>query len=104
MVRRSGAGQTRKGNQWCYGMKAHVGIATESGLYHDMIDTAANGADVAQAQHGKEQFALGDAGYASVAKRSDGNLTIDWYVAMRPGMRNQLDNSRLSQLQGRPST
>src|SRR3954453_1360369 len=94
--------QTRKGNQWYFGMKAHVGVDAESGLVHTMIGTAANVADVTQAHgllHGKEKFALGDAGYIGVAKRPEGKRKIDWYVAMRPGKRRQLDNSPLGRLQ-----
>jgi IS5 family transposase len=34
--------QTRKGNQWYFGMKAHVGVDAESGLMHSLIGTAAN--------------------------------------------------------------
>jgi IS5 family transposase len=57
--------QTRKGNQWYFGMKAHVGVDAESGLVHGLVGTAANVADVTQAHdllHGKETVAFGDAG------------------------------------------
>lgn len=94
--------QTRKGNQWYFGMKAHVGVDAESGLVHTMIGTAANVADVTQAHgllHGEEKFALGDAGYTGVAKRPECKRQIDWYVAMRPGKRRQLDDSPLGRLQ-----
>ena len=52
--------QTRKGNQWYFGMKAHVGVDAESGLVHTMVGTAANVADVTQAHdllHGEETIA-----------------------------------------------
>ena len=94
--------QTRKGNQWYFGMKAHVGVDADSGLVHTMIGTAANVADVTQAHgllHGEEKFALGDAGYTGVAKRPECKQQIDWYVAMRPGKRRQLDDSPLGRLQ-----
>lgn len=58
--------QTKKGNQWHFGMKAHVGVDAESGLVHTVIGTAANVADVTQAGallHGQETVAFGDAGY-----------------------------------------
>ena len=41
--------QTKKGNQWYFGMKAHVGVDAESSLVHSVIGTAANVADVTKA-------------------------------------------------------
>jgi len=49
--------QTKKGNQWHFGMKAHIGVDAESGLVHTVIGTAANVNDVTQAGallHGDE--------------------------------------------------
>ena len=63
--------QTKKGNQWHFGMKAHIGVDAESGLVHTLIGTAANVNDVTQAQallHGDEKEAFGDAGYQGAAK------------------------------------
>ena len=59
--------QTKKGNQWHFGMKAHIGVDADSGLVHSVIGTAANVPDVTQASallHGEESMAFGDAGYA----------------------------------------
>ncbi|MBA5872400.1 MAG: IS5 family transposase, partial [Nitrospira sp. CR2.1] len=58
--------QTKKGKQWYYGMKAHIGVDAESGLIHTVVGTAANVNDVTQAQallHGDETDVFGDAGY-----------------------------------------
>lgn len=58
--------QTKKGKQWYYGMKAHIGVDAESGLVHTVVGTAANANDVTQAQallHGDETDVFGDAGY-----------------------------------------
>ena len=41
--------QAKKGNQWHFGMKAHIGVDAESGLVHSVIGTAANVNDVTQA-------------------------------------------------------
>lgn len=41
--------QTKKGNQWHFGMKAHIGVDADSGLVHTVIGTAANVNDVTQA-------------------------------------------------------
>ncbi len=40
--------QTKKGNQWYFGMKAHIGVDAETGLTHSVAATAANVADVTQ--------------------------------------------------------
>ncbi|GAB6849125.1 IS5 family transposase [Paraburkholderia kururiensis] len=85
--------QTKKGNQWHFGMKAHIGVDAESGLVHTVIGTAANVADVTQAGdllHGQETVAFGDAGYQGVDKREEA-LGPLWHVAMKPGKRKQLN-------------
>ena len=58
--------QTKKGNQWHFGMKAHIGADAESGLVPTVRGTAANADDVVEANsllHGDETDAFGDAGY-----------------------------------------
>lgn len=62
--------QSKRGNDWHFGMKVHVGVDAASGLVHTVIDTAGNGADVTQAHgllHGDETVALGDAGYQALS-------------------------------------
>jgi IS5 family transposase len=88
--------QTKKGNQWHFGMKAHIGVDAESGLVHTVIGTAANVNDVTQAGallHGQETAAFGDAGYRGVDKRPEAQGPA-WYVAMQPGKRRTLDARR----------
>jgi IS5 family transposase len=85
--------QTKKGNEWHFGMKAHIGVDAESGLVHTVIGTAANVNDVTQAHgllHGQETDVLADAGYQGVDKRHP-ELPVNWHVAMRPGKRRTLD-------------
>ena len=85
--------QTKKGNQWYFGMKAHIGVDAHSGLVHSVVGTAANVNDVTQAGallHGQEEVAFGDAGYQGVHKRSEA-AGPTWHVAMRPGLRRQLN-------------
>ena len=41
--------RTKKGNQWHFGMKAHIGVDAETGLAHSLETTPANGSDVATA-------------------------------------------------------
>jgi transposase, IS5 family len=84
--------QTKKGNQWYFGMKAHVGADADSGLVHTVIGTAANVADIQCAAgllHGEEKVAYADAGYTGIEKREEksgqagGGRT--WEVAMKRG-------------------
>ena len=85
--------QTRKGKQWHFGMKAHIGVDAESGLVHTVIGTAANVNDVTQAGgllHGQEEAAFGDAGYRGVDKRQEARGPT-WFVAMQPGKRRAMD-------------
>ncbi len=73
--------QTKKGKEWRFGMKLHIGVDADSGLVHSMRATAANVADETEAHrllHGEEREAYGDAGYRGVEKRA---------AAARPGDR-----------------
>ena len=86
--------QTKKGNQWYFGMKAHIGVDSESGLAHSLETTAANASDVTRAHkllHGGERRAWGDSGYRGVGKREEHrDRAVAWRVAMRPGARRRL--------------
>lgn len=53
--------QTKKGNQWHFGMKAHIGVDADSGFVHSVIGTATHNYDVTQASallHVEETMAL----------------------------------------------
>ena len=85
--------QAKKGNQWYFGMKAHIGVDADSGLVHSVVGTAASVNDVTQAGsllHGEEEAAFGDAGYQGVHKRPEA-AGPTWHVAMRPGLRRRLN-------------
>ena len=87
--------QTKKGNQYYFGMKAHIGVDAQSGLAHSLETTPANESDVVTAHallHGGEERVWGDAGYQGVDKREENRDTpVDWQVAMRHGKRRRLD-------------
>lgn len=58
--------QTKKGNQWYFGMKAHIGVDAKSGIVHSVCSTAANVADIHMLPdllHGEERKVWGDGGY-----------------------------------------
>jgi IS5 family transposase len=79
--------QTKKGNQWHFGMKAHIGVDVDSGLVHTVVGTAANEADVEvvdELLHGKEEVAHGDAGYTGADKRVT-RKDLLWEIAAKRG-------------------
>lgn len=66
--------QTKKGNAWHFGMKAHIGVDAQSGLVHTVTATAANEADINQTEHllhGEESVVFADAGYTGAEKREE---------------------------------
>jgi IS5 family transposase len=66
--------QTKKGNQWHFGMKAHIGVDVASGVVHTVVGTAANEADINQMAavlHGREEAVFADAGYTGAEKRPE---------------------------------
>ena len=81
--------QTKKGNEWHFGMKAHIGVDAKSGLTHTLVTTAANEHDLNQLKnllHGEEEFASGDAGYQGAEKREElKDTNVEWLIAERPG-------------------
>ena len=87
--------QTKKGNAWHFGMKAHIGVDADSGLVHTVIGTAANVNDVTQGAalvHGEEEVVFADAGYRGIDKRDEAKeLEVIWHVAMQPGKRRALN-------------
>ena len=94
--------QSKKGNDWHFGLKAHIGVDAASGLVHTVIGTAGNVADVSQAGallHGDEVAAMGDAGYQGVEKREE-NLgkNVTWHVAMKRSKRKALPNNKLGRM------
>ncbi|SEK16215.1 MULTISPECIES: IS5 family transposase [unclassified Variovorax] len=77
--------QTKKGNQWHFGMKAHIAVDAESGLVHTVTATAANEADVEQVAdllHGKEEQVWADSGYRGAQARVKRDVL--WNIAGRP--------------------
>jgi len=85
---------SKKGNQWYFGMKAHIGADAQSGLVHTVRGTSGHVSDIAEGNtllHGQETVAFGDAGYQGIEKRPDAKAEVTWHIAMRPGKRKALD-------------
>lgn len=87
--------QTKKGNQWHFGMKVHIGVDDELGLIHSLETTPANHHDLTVADkllHGQEKRVFGDAGYRGIEKRqAHQDREVDWYIAERPAKRKGMD-------------
>jgi IS5 family transposase len=79
--------QTKKGNQWHFGMKAHIGVDVASGVVHTVVGTAANEADINQMAavlHGQESAVFADAGYTGADKRPEhADREVSWNIAIK---------------------
>ncbi|MEO6563236.1 MAG: IS5 family transposase, partial [Nitrosospira sp.] len=85
--------QAKKGNQWHFGMKAHIGVDAQSGLVHTIVSTAPHVSDVSQTanlMHGEETCVGADAGYVGAAKREEVRTKLQgkahelkWRIAKR---------------------
>ena len=82
--------QTKKGNQWYFGMKAHIGVDVASGVVHTMTGTSANEADINQMAavlHGQEEAIFADAGYTGADKRPEhADREVSWNIAIKRGI------------------
>jgi IS5 family transposase len=89
--------QSKKGNQWYFGMKAHIGVDMENGMVHTVVATAGNVSDVAQAHtllHGDEKHVMGDAGYTGIEKREENldKTEVEWHIAEKPSKIKKITN------------
>jgi len=84
--------QTKKGSQWHFGMKVHVGVDAATGYIHTITATAANTHDIVETHNlvrEDDHTVYADSGYLGIEKRdeikSDEHLSqVDFRVAMRP--------------------
>jgi IS5 family transposase len=85
--------QTKKGNQWYFGMKAHIGVDAGTGYIHSVTATSANVHDldeVTKLVRSDDEVVYTDAGYQGVDRRgdvvADEHLSsVRWRVAPRKG-------------------
>ena len=86
--------QTKKGNEWHFGMKLHIGVDDSFGVIHSLSTTAANVHDITEADqllHGDEEQVWGDAGYLGIEKRDEHkDRDVEWQINARPGKRKQM--------------
>ena len=99
--------QTKKGNQWYFGMKAHVGTNTDKGLVHSVVVTDAAVHDsrvMDKLLHGEEEAVYGDKAYASEEKRKDYEAKgIEWCIKRKATRGRQLtpEDKAYNKRQGR---
>lgn len=89
--------QTKKGNEWHFGMKMHIGVDDTLGLIHSIDTTAANVHDIVPSGkllHGDEKRVFGDAGYRGIHRRDEHKHRngVSWFIARRPGERKSLSD------------
>lgn len=96
------AHQVKKGNEWHFGYKAHVGVDKGSGLVHSLEATAAHVSDISQANKlvtGEEETVHGDSAYLGMNKREDSVLRnkrgrkIQYKINRRPSQLRKLSKS-----------
>ena len=96
------AHSTKKGNQWHFGYKGHIGVDEESGLVHTVMATPANEHDVtimSELLHGEEERAYGDSGYIGANKRPEAikknknGKKIKYLINRRPSSIKKLSKS-----------
>lgn len=90
--------QTRKGNQWYFGMKAHIGVDEFSGLVHHVKCTAANVGEVTvthELLRGKEECVFGDSGYTGAYKRAElADCKAAFFIAAERSRVKAISNTR----------
>ena len=102
--------QTKKGKNWHFGYKAHIGVDRESGIVHTVKTTAANVHDVSMTPellHGEEETVHGDSGYLGAEKRDDAIVTntakkrIKYIINRRPSQSKHKSNRSKGQIKRR---
>lgn len=83
--------QTKKGNEWHFGMKAHIGVDAASGVVHTLVTTSDQVADIVKTTellNGEEELVYADAVYTGIEKRNEvkkQGKNITWLIAKRHG-------------------
>ena len=95
-------GQSRKGQQWRFGMRLPIGVDGQTGLAHSVVRTAANVHDLVSSErllHGEEERVWGDAGYRGIEKRAgQQDRQVAWCMALGAGQRRKLAGGELEKL------
>lgn len=95
--------QTKKGNEWKFGMKCHIGVDAGSGFVHTIAVTGANEHDITQTAkllREDDKVVYGDSGYLGVWKRpeivnNEHFSQIDFRINRRPGSLPKVSNNAI---------
>lgn len=96
------AHSVKKGSDWHFGYKAHVGVDKDTGIVHTVVTTPANVHDVevtSELLTGEEEFVYGDSGYVGAEKREDAVVRntkgkkIKYRINRRPSQIKKLSES-----------
>ncbi|UZR29806.1 IS5 family transposase [Methylococcus mesophilus] len=90
--------QTKKGNQWFFGMKVHVGADVHTGVAHTVSVTPAHASDISQLPNllrEDDRLILGDAGYVNdTYKRAARQAGVVWGVALKARPKRRLGSAQ----------
>jgi IS5 family transposase len=89
--------QSRKGQQWYFGMKCHIGVDADSGLVHNVRGTSSTVNDVIEANslvRASDHDVYADAGYQGAGQRPDARRDVSWHIAMRSGKHRLLNPAK----------
>ena len=83
---------SKKGNQWYFGMKVHIGVNAETGYVHTVTATSGNVSDISEASNlirKDDDVVYGDSGYLGIEKRAEiisNNCLnqINYRIALKP--------------------
>ena len=100
--------QTKKGNQWYFGMKIHVGADVNSGLVHTVSVTPANASDMSQLPcllREDDRAVFGDKGYVNnTLKRAARKAGVYWGVSLKASSKRKLTGANKRTNRRRSST
>ena len=90
---------TKKGNQWYFGMKAHIGVDADTGMVHSVEGTTAKVHDrnkLPDLLHGEEKAIFGDQGYACDKDKKECRDSGDvyWYVSDKAKPKHKLSSKQ----------
>lgn len=92
---------TKKGNNWYFGCKAHIGVDKESGLVHTVEVTSANVHDSTPALKlltGEEKEVYGDSGYLGMEKQEKASENVKYEIVQRKSTTEKIENGLIRAL------
>lgn len=88
---------TKKGNQYYFGEKIHIGVDAESGMIHSVAVTSANVNDIEMMDEmirPEDEYVYGDSGYRGIEKRSR-HKNVEFRISMMRGKRKKIKGTAM---------